>query len=640
MGTVVTFYSYKGGVGRSFALANAAVLLSRWGYRVLCIDWDIEAPGLAHFFGNLAEESGQNWRGGTPGLVDLLQTFVRSPEQPLPWRSHVVKLVAGSGSSISLIHAGRDGDLYYSQVQSLDWGGMYEKGLGGALEAMFEELRRDFDFVLVDARTGVTDFSGIITAQLPDVLAFMFTANEQSFNGARDIARRAAKARNDLAIDRAGLLLLPVPSRFEGQVEHNIAISWRKKFASGLEEFFQPWRAREVSVDTLVRSLTIPYVPFWSFGEGLSALEDASSDAASINYSLETIAALLAHRLGNTNLLQDNRDEFVRSARLTAQSGERSSLSLFISHSKSDAPWARLMASSLTSRGLNVRLTSDSATNKLGLSPAIELSQHMVVLLGHSSQISNWQDEEIRQFQRQLHNSSEPRVLIPVVSDDVASVPWQIEQYQYLRLDQDIERVCDEIFERVHRYRLPVRGVRSRRTLTVNVSSYANMPLPGVTVSAISRNGTVLDAVSDRSGIATLEVDPDRLHAILLAHPQYYAQVVDDLRSGQNELRLVLQHRCDGGSLVVHQTGYIPGLEGRLNPILDTSGRMYLYADNIAINDGEPQPARFSLNKPFSLEDAVGNIYEATVVFIFARSTLFDYREIERPSAPDSEASP
>lgn len=49
-GIITTFYSYKGGVGRSFALANAAAAISAWGYRVLCIDWDLDAPGLAHYF--------------------------------------------------------------------------------------------------------------------------------------------------------------------------------------------------------------------------------------------------------------------------------------------------------------------------------------------------------------------------------------------------------------------------------------------------------------------------------------------------------------------------------------------------------------------------------------------------------------
>src|ERR1044071_8965008 len=50
MGRIVTFYSYKGGTGRSMLLANVAWLLASNGRRVLAIDWDLEAPGLHRFF--------------------------------------------------------------------------------------------------------------------------------------------------------------------------------------------------------------------------------------------------------------------------------------------------------------------------------------------------------------------------------------------------------------------------------------------------------------------------------------------------------------------------------------------------------------------------------------------------------------
>ena len=49
-GRVITFYSYKGGTGRSMALANAAWMLAMNGERVLVIDWDLEAPGLHRYF--------------------------------------------------------------------------------------------------------------------------------------------------------------------------------------------------------------------------------------------------------------------------------------------------------------------------------------------------------------------------------------------------------------------------------------------------------------------------------------------------------------------------------------------------------------------------------------------------------------
>jgi Mrp family chromosome partitioning ATPase len=48
-GRIITFYSYKGGTGRSMALANVGWLLASSGYRVLLVDWDLEAPGLHRY---------------------------------------------------------------------------------------------------------------------------------------------------------------------------------------------------------------------------------------------------------------------------------------------------------------------------------------------------------------------------------------------------------------------------------------------------------------------------------------------------------------------------------------------------------------------------------------------------------------
>jgi hypothetical protein len=49
-GRVLTFYSYKGGTGRTMLLANVAWILASAGRRVLAIDWDLEAPGLHQYF--------------------------------------------------------------------------------------------------------------------------------------------------------------------------------------------------------------------------------------------------------------------------------------------------------------------------------------------------------------------------------------------------------------------------------------------------------------------------------------------------------------------------------------------------------------------------------------------------------------
>jgi MinD-like ATPase involved in chromosome partitioning or flagellar assembly len=47
---IYTFYSYKGGVGRSMALVNIAELFYQNGLNVLMVDFDLEAPGLERYF--------------------------------------------------------------------------------------------------------------------------------------------------------------------------------------------------------------------------------------------------------------------------------------------------------------------------------------------------------------------------------------------------------------------------------------------------------------------------------------------------------------------------------------------------------------------------------------------------------------
>jgi cellulose biosynthesis protein BcsQ len=80
---IFTFYSYKGGVGRSMALASVGDVLARRGLRVLMIDFDLEAPGLEEYF---PVERGE-FRS-RPGLLDLLlaykQVMSREPGDDSP----------------------------------------------------------------------------------------------------------------------------------------------------------------------------------------------------------------------------------------------------------------------------------------------------------------------------------------------------------------------------------------------------------------------------------------------------------------------------------------------------------------------------------------------------------------------------
>ena len=83
---IVTFYSFKGGVGRSMALVNVGEILADWGYRVILCDWDLEAPGLERYLVDGRKAGGASpeiagWLA-RPGLIDLLQEYKETLAKP------------------------------------------------------------------------------------------------------------------------------------------------------------------------------------------------------------------------------------------------------------------------------------------------------------------------------------------------------------------------------------------------------------------------------------------------------------------------------------------------------------------------------------------------------------------------------
>lgn len=636
-GSVVTFYSYKGGVGRSFALANIATLLGRWGFRVLCIDWDLEAPGLPYYFESESQQDTLQpfFRDQTKGLVEILSTFQTNCLERLEWHDYIISSLGPSVPRVSLLKAGLIDSSYSERLHQLDWSQMYVDGLGGAFESMFNDLREEYDYVFIDARTGVTDFTGIASVQLPDILVFLFTANEQSFAGAKDVARRSVDRRSDLPIDASRPLLLPIPSRFEVQLEHEISSRWRKRFAEELREFYEPWTAPRLSYDRLVQFTTIPYVPIWSFGERLAVVDDSYSDPLSINYSLETIAALLAHRLDKSRLLLDSRDEFVSSAKRLSQKGQKDLNALLISFSEKDARIADELADSLQKRGLNVAMATEllDLNVQKGLEEQLEGATHLMTILDRHGRLSRWQEIAVRAFLRQASTDEKVRLLIPIAQDNVESarIPGFLMQYHIILLSDGYESVADEILMLVQSAAKQESTSRSNDALADGVHVYVTtdgeLPVEGATVCAVAENGTTIDALTDVAGECLIELSVSYTYKLLIAHQNYPAKVVEHI-SANADVAVRLPMWRNVGSTIVHGTGYIQGLSGRLNPILDTSNRTYLYANNVAIDGGKNQPAGFSIGTPFELQDAKGSKFRVSVKFIQARTSLLEYTRL------------
>lgn len=424
-GKVITFYSYKGGVGRTFALANIGVIMAQWGYRVLIIDWDIEAPGLSHYFSEYTSPP-------TTGVLNyLLDCHNDNPQRWDAYASHIE--MPGCAHGIYLMAAAAEEVDYTGLVQSLDWDELYNKHeFGRKIEDLRQEWIENFDFVLIDSRTGVTDFSGLTTAQLPDVLAFLFTANVQSLDGCCKIVERAMAARRKLPIDRPALVPLPLVAKFEQREEYDRAQLWRSKFNSKLADFLDVWASRDTSKTRLIDLLTIPYVPRWTFGEDIAASIEphdptgVRSASTPISYTLETIAAILANGFNKIELLSSSRDEYVLTARAAAQvrkAQEGGRKRVFISYARRDVDIARRVNSIVAAANFETWMDNEVLPGEKWLPriiKEIEQSDAMIAIVGPPGSTSTFQETEIEAFLRQALRSSVRRPIIPVVLPDAA----------------------------------------------------------------------------------------------------------------------------------------------------------------------------------------------------------------------------
>jgi MinD-like ATPase involved in chromosome partitioning or flagellar assembly len=300
-GTIFTFYSYKGGVGRTMALANSAALLAKWGHSVLVIDWDLEAPGVERFFLGVDPNISRQ-RMSKPGVVDLIDAKASGRE--LDWLDCVIEVHPFEGTSVSVISAGRSDENYISRVQALDLQKLFrEKQLGSYLEKLRSEWTSLFDFVLVDSRTGITDIGGICTIHLPDILVLLFTATDPSVDGVIDVLKRSRFEQAKLPFDRRHLLALPVPARDESRTELERATRWKRIFAQKFAEYYKDWLPVDKSPADALEVLRIPYVPYWSFGESLPVVEEGTSDPSSLGFAYQSLARFIATKLAWNNAL-------------------------------------------------------------------------------------------------------------------------------------------------------------------------------------------------------------------------------------------------------------------------------------------------------------------------------------------------
>lgn len=303
-GEIITFYSYKGGVGRSMALANVGTLLALRGKKVLLIDCDFEAPGLHRYFPNRVDARAT---GISEGMIELLgEARDRLSSKTAPPEVVISELLdsgrynhqvfvrepnGGPITTLSLMPSGRFDDGYPGRVRTFDWAQFYA-GHPNFFRAFAEGLGQRFDYVLIDSRTGLTDIGGICTVLLPEKLVLVFTPNEQSMHGALEVGRQAVEQRR-ASRDLRPLPLFPLMARVEN-AEYALQNQWideaRRRFeimfcsAYGLDGF---------DLKLYFDAALIPHRSFYSYGELVAAERESTARADSLAAAFDRFVEFL-----------------------------------------------------------------------------------------------------------------------------------------------------------------------------------------------------------------------------------------------------------------------------------------------------------------------------------------------------------
>lgn len=343
-GKIITFYSYKGGTGRSMVLANVAYLLAKSEHvskGVLVIDWDLEAPGLQSFFYNrFQKQFGSSTRpsyaaelNGAQGLIDFLtdvKTHYRkshplsddgklealpesTADQALTSRifeealeKHPLKkyrLDLDELPMLSVMKAGSqqtdrgDEDTYWTKVKGFDWSEFYRQ-YGSFFTHFREHLMKTFDFVLIDSRTGLTDIGGICTRVMPETLVAVFAPNHQNIAGVERVVRKSVGYRRR-SRDPRPLSAFPLASRIDASASRLRKIWWRGGELGGeqitgyqatFEKLFKElYELEECDLGPYFDATQVPHDSDFAYGESVAAMEQGTEDRFSIGHACEEL---------------------------------------------------------------------------------------------------------------------------------------------------------------------------------------------------------------------------------------------------------------------------------------------------------------------------------------------------------------
>ncbi len=283
---ILSFYSFKGGVGRTTALAAFAIQRARAGESVVVVDADLDAPGVGQLLSNEEPDSIPPW-----GLADfLLERRLGPVDLGDYFYSCRSEAIVGRGS-ISVVPTGRLDEGYLGKLARLDLEPAQQGDGGETLVQLLTQLRdeRQPDWILLDSRAGLADPAGALLGGLAHLNVLFGTSGESSWAGLRIVLGRLGRERVRRGLPQADCVLV------HGMVSAEVSEEARAEFKGrSLDEFEEVFYAADPD-DEEERSTDV-----WYVGDAESG--DAPHVPVPIHYNhrlaffsrLEAVADLLA----------------------------------------------------------------------------------------------------------------------------------------------------------------------------------------------------------------------------------------------------------------------------------------------------------------------------------------------------------
>ncbi|TQJ88322.1 FxSxx-COOH system tetratricopeptide repeat protein [Streptomyces sp. SLBN-31] len=283
---IISFYSFKGGAGRTMALANAAWIMASQGKSVLVIDWDLEAPDLHVYYGTFLPIQDLT---SADGVLDMFSAFAKAaaamdeaedPSALHPDHTDVERYQIRlehdfpNGGRLHYMGPGRMGGDYADRLARIDWNGFRTSDDGSEfLEALRARLLdSDYDYVLIDSRTGFSGGAEICTLALPDTVVIALTMSRQAIQGARKIAERICRSLRPIGLH-------VVPTRVD-RGEQDRMHRRRDEARRSLDPYLGITDADALA--TYWGQVKVPYVPYYTYGEELAVMRDDPRDTDSL----------------------------------------------------------------------------------------------------------------------------------------------------------------------------------------------------------------------------------------------------------------------------------------------------------------------------------------------------------------------